>query len=90
MLLLMNDFEVLPVKDIDEMFLEASLKGCIEIGLKAELLAAKKYVDFYVSGFGEGCGSGKLKYSFTNQSFSGVPSNCPSRIKRFTARSSSE
>ena len=25
-----------------------------------------------------------------NQSFSGVPSNCPSRIKRFTARSSSE
>ena len=55
----------------DEMFLEASLKGCIEIGLKAELLAAKKYVDFYVSGFGEGCGSGKLKYSFTKQEFEG-------------------
>jgi|GEM_PF-6066370 hypothetical protein len=71
LLLLMNDFEVLPVKDIDEMFLEASLKGCIEIGLKAELLAAKKYVDFYVSGFGEGCGSGKLKYSFTKQEFEG-------------------
>ena len=55
----------------DEFFLEGVGKGCIEIGLKAELLIAKEDIDFELSGFSEGCASGKLKYNFTKQGFEG-------------------
>ena len=55
----------------DEFFLEGAGKGCIEIGLKAELLIAKEDIDFELSGFSEGCASGKLKYNFTKQGFEG-------------------
>ncbi|MFK8298975.1 hypothetical protein ACI76O_11490 [Capnocytophaga cynodegmi] len=55
----------------NQIFLEAALKGCIETGLKAELLKGKEYVDFYVSGFGEACASGRIKYNFTTQKLEG-------------------
>ena len=55
----------------DELFVEGSLKGCVELGLKAELLVAKDLVDFSVSGFGEGCASGKVNYNISTNDFKG-------------------
>lgn len=37
-------------------------KGCIEAGLKFELLTTKEYVDVEVKGFGKGCIGGAVKY----------------------------
>lgn len=55
----------------DDFYVEGNLKGCIELGLKAELLVAKEYVDFSVNGFGEACGSGKIIYNITQNRFIG-------------------
>ncbi|WP_375604867.1 hypothetical protein [Flavobacterium davisii] len=55
----------------DEFYFEGNLKGCLELGLKAELLVAKDLVDFSVNGFGEGCGSGKVVYDITSNEFKG-------------------
>ena len=38
---------------------------------KLESAIAKEDIDFELSGFSEGCASGKLKYNFTKQGFEG-------------------
>jgi hypothetical protein len=55
----------------NDLYIEGNLKGCIELGLKAELLVAKDLVDFSVNGFGEGCASGKIIYNVTDSKFIG-------------------
>lgn len=51
-------------KQSDSFIIEGNLKGCIEVGVKGELLIGKDAVEFSVSGSGEGCASGKTTYDF--------------------------
>ncbi|WP_017498222.1 fibronectin type III domain-containing protein [Flavobacterium sp. WG21] len=58
----------------DNFVIEGNIKGCIEVGLKAELTVdqdKKDYIEFSVKGSGEGCVSGKRVYNFTTNKWDG-------------------
>ncbi len=54
-----------------ERFIKVSAKGCIEAGLKAELMALKDKLDFKAKGYVEGCVVGELQYKFDKKKFIG-------------------
>jgi hypothetical protein len=53
-------------------FIKIVSKGCIEAGLRAELLVLKNQVEFDVKGYVEGCLAGELKYSYKKKKFQGA------------------
>lgn len=58
----------------DEFAIEGNIKGCIEVGLKAELTVdqdKKDYIEFSVKGSGEGCVSGKKIFNFSTNKWDG-------------------
>ncbi|WP_345144699.1 fibronectin type III domain-containing protein [Flavobacterium ginsengiterrae] len=58
-------------KTKDNFLIEGNIKGCIEVGVKAELLVAKDDIEFSVRGTGEGCVSGKRVFNFTTNKWDG-------------------
>lgn len=52
-------------------FIELTARGCLEAGLKANLLVAKDLVDFEVKGYTQVCVAGSLKCNFGNSEFTG-------------------
>ena len=55
----------------DAFNIESNIKGCIEVGVKGELLVGKDQVEFTLSGSGEGCASGKYIYDFKKNDWQG-------------------
>ncbi|SZD73104.1 TANFOR domain [Candidatus Ornithobacterium hominis] len=52
-------------------FLSLGPSGCLEAGLKAELLIAKDLVDFEVRGYTQSCLAGNVRYNFNSKVLKG-------------------